>query len=424
MGEVAVHLVELLGGAETVQPEQLLLQGSDDSLDAAIAFGLADEGLARLDTEGLELVLEGVRDEPAAMVVAELRVLCDLVLVASLREVHGLAEALDGLEARAAPRGAHPEAFARAVVDDHEDRGVPLSVRQPVASMAHISSGFLVVIVRSCVSGPRTLVGRSQARMPCWRMILRTRGIEVRTPRACRSRAQILRWPSPTNGVDSSTARISARSCPSERKVLGLRFGGSSAHHPPAPCGAGRWRGRASMSCRRAGCRRASSRRVTSPGSKRWPPRRRAESVLQDLDLLLEELDLHGLVADLGLEVVDEAVAVVGLARLEPGLHAGKRLVTPLGEFAGRDAERSAEGVERLSADEPQDDLGLAAAGPSSLVLAVASVGSARAPRSLHRRRRLVSWLPHGVVHCALESQAGVSGNYAAHQASVDTNDR
>jgi hypothetical protein len=37
------------------------------------------------------------------------------------------------------------------------------------------------------------------------------------------------------------------------------------------------------------------------PGAKRRPLRRMAESVLQDLDLLLEELDLHGLVADLGL---------------------------------------------------------------------------------------------------------------------------
>ncbi len=64
--------------------------------------------------------------------------------------------------------------------------------------------------------------------------------------------------------------------------------------------------------------------------------------------------------------------------------------------------------MERLSAEEPQDDLGLAAAGPASLVLAVAIVGSARAPRSLRRRRRLVSWLLHGVVHCALESQTGV----------------
>ena len=60
-----------------------------------------------------------------------------------------------------------------------------------------------------------------------------------------------------------------------------------------------------------------------------------ADAVLGDLDLLLEELDLHGLVADLGLEIVDEAVAVIGLAQLEPGLHAGKHLVTPLGELAG-----------------------------------------------------------------------------------------
>gem|GEM_PF-3260156 len=103
------------------------------------------------------------------------------------------------------------------------------------------------------------------------------------------------------------------------------------------------------------------------------------ESVLQDLDLFLEELDLHGLVADLALEVVDEAVAMIGLARLEPGLHAGERLVTPLGELAGRDLELAAECVEHLSAEEPQDDLGLAAAGPASLVLAISFVGSARA---------------------------------------------
>jgi hypothetical protein len=117
--------------------------------------------------------------------------------------------------------------------------------------------------------------------------------------------------------------------------------------------------------------------------------------------------------------VVDEAVAVVGLARLEPGLHAGERLVTPLGELARRDAELAAERVERLPAEDAEDDLGLAAAGPTAavggMVLAVAFVGSARAPRSLRRRRRLVSWLLHGVVHCALESQTGVSRNRAAH---------
>ena len=125
-GEVAERLLELLGGPESAQPEQLLLQGPDESLDASVALRLADEGRARLDAEGLELVLEGVRDELAAMVVAEFRALRDLVLVPPLREVDRLAQALDCLESRAAPRGAHSEALARAVVDDHEDRGVSL----------------------------------------------------------------------------------------------------------------------------------------------------------------------------------------------------------------------------------------------------------------------------------------------------------
>jgi hypothetical protein len=99
-GEVAERLVELPDGAESVQPEELLLQGPDESLDAAVAFRLPHEGRARLDAEGLELVLEGMRDELAAVVVAELRVLRDLVLVPPLREVDRPAQALDCLESR------------------------------------------------------------------------------------------------------------------------------------------------------------------------------------------------------------------------------------------------------------------------------------------------------------------------------------
>ncbi len=90
VGEVEERLVELLAGAELVQPEQLLLQGPYESLDSIVAFGLADVGRARLDAKGLELVLEGARDELAAMVVAELQALCNRVLVASLREVDRL----------------------------------------------------------------------------------------------------------------------------------------------------------------------------------------------------------------------------------------------------------------------------------------------------------------------------------------------
>ncbi len=116
------------------------------------------------------------------------------------------------------------------------------------------------------------------------------------------------------------------------------------------PYAAGPWRVPIAMRGRLAGCRRFCWRRVTSPGSQRWPPRRRAEAVLQDLDL-------YGLVADLGLEVVDEAVAVVWLPGLEPCLHGGEGLFTPLGEPAGRDAELPAEGNEGLAPEEPQDDL-------------------------------------------------------------------
>ena len=75
--EVAQGAVELGNGAESVKPEQLLLQGSDESPDASVALGLADQGRARLDAEGLELVLKSMRDELAAVVVAELRFLLE-----------------------------------------------------------------------------------------------------------------------------------------------------------------------------------------------------------------------------------------------------------------------------------------------------------------------------------------------------------
>jgi hypothetical protein len=84
---------------------------------------------------------------------------------------------------------------------------------------------------------------------------------------------------------------------------------------------------------------------VTALGSQRRPPRRRTEVLLQDLDLLLEELNLHGTVADLGLQVANEAVSVLGLAGSEPRLHGDEGLVTPFGELAGSDAALAAEGA-------------------------------------------------------------------------------
>jgi hypothetical protein len=120
------------------------------------------------------------------------------------------------------------------------------------------------------------------------------------------------------------------------------------------------------------------------------------------------------MVADLGLEVVDEAVAVVGLPGPEPGLHGRDGLVTPIGEPAWRDAELPAEGVEGLAAQDAQDDLGLTSAGPASPVLA-AGRSCGRASPSLRIDRPDAVLLRHG-RHCPHVSQMGVSGDRAPTQ--------
>ncbi|MEY4534577.1 MAG: hypothetical protein RLZZ246_895 [Planctomycetota bacterium] len=265
VGEVAERLVELLDGAVALEPGQLLLQRADESLDAAVALGLPNEGRARLDAEGLELVLECVRGELRAVVVAELRA----------------------------------------------DRDTD----------------------------------------------------EVRTPRSWRSQAQTLRSPSPTKIEDPRTARISPNSASSDMKPLGPRLAGSQA-----VCDLCLW------TVARAMCHARQTRWIPqglfAEGDIAWltAMASAAEAVLQDLDILLEELDLRGLAADLGLQVVDEAVAMIGLAGLEPGLHGGEGLVTPLGERAGRDSELAAEGIEGLATKDAEDDLRLASARPAALV--------------------------------------------------------
>ena len=66
VGEVAQGAVELGDGAESAKPEQLFLQVRMNlpvlKHWAAVSLGLAYEGRARPDAEGLELVLEGVQE--------------------------------------------------------------------------------------------------------------------------------------------------------------------------------------------------------------------------------------------------------------------------------------------------------------------------------------------------------------------------
>ena len=79
--EFAQRGVELCDRAEAPQPEQLLRQGADEALDTPVALGLADERRARLEAEGLELVLEGVEEELAAVVMAQRHACGDADLV-------------------------------------------------------------------------------------------------------------------------------------------------------------------------------------------------------------------------------------------------------------------------------------------------------------------------------------------------------
>jgi len=135
-----------------------------------------------------------------------------------------------------------------------------------------------------------------------------------------------------------------------------------------------------------------------------------------DSQLSSDELDLNGLVAELCLEVVDEAFAVVGLPRLKAGRRGGDSRFMPLGEARG------VKPSSRLMASRVSS---LRRRG-STLVLRRLdvrshSVGMARAVAlsalcSLRRRRRLISRLPHGAVHRALKSRRGVLGDWAVHQ--------
>ena len=75
--EVAERVVELLDRAEAVQPEQLLLQGADESPSLETPGSRCPRAGGRRTgstrCRGLELVQEGVRDELAAVLVAQPR---------------------------------------------------------------------------------------------------------------------------------------------------------------------------------------------------------------------------------------------------------------------------------------------------------------------------------------------------------------
>ena len=91
----------------------------------------------------------------------------------------------------------------------------------------------------------------------------------------------------------------------------------------------------------------------------------------------------HRLIANLGLEILNEIIALIRIAHLDSTLSACKKIIPPLGEFGWRDGELSTERIEGLAAQDPEDDISLATARPASLIDADSTRRSGRASPSL-----------------------------------------
>ena len=155
----------------------------------------------------------------------------------------------------------------------------------------------LGAMVPSWALGPCGRPTRPGAWRPCSRVRRRTRRLEVRTP-AKRRRAQILRWPSPWNGLAASNARIASTNASSGIGPTGP--GRDLGRSPPQ-----RWRYTVARDAPRLGSpaerRKAGWRRARPCGlSPRPPPRQRAAR-LQVVDLGRQQFVGHGEITNLGL---------------------------------------------------------------------------------------------------------------------------
>ena len=146
----------------------------------------------------------------------------------------------------------------------------------------------------------------------------------------------------------------------------------------------------------------------------RWPPLWKTQAVFQLANFLLEQFDGHCLIANLGLEILNEIIALIRIAHLDSTLSASKKIIAPLGELRWRDGELSTERIEGLPAQDSQNDIPLATARPASLNDADGTRRSGRASPSLRcgcviqRKTRFLH-----VRHYLQISQIGVSTNRA-----------
>src|SRR3954451_25440949 len=100
---------QLLDGREAPHPEQVLLQGADEALRAAVALGLAHEGRRALDAEEADLTLEVVADVLTPVVMTE-EAGSDALGEGAEALAHRLPDRLERLEPVGAAAGVHADA--------------------------------------------------------------------------------------------------------------------------------------------------------------------------------------------------------------------------------------------------------------------------------------------------------------------------
>src|SRR6476659_4622382 len=93
------RLTELLDGVEGAHPEQVLLQGPDEALGAAVPLGSPHKGGRALDAEEGKLLLEGVGHVLAPVIVPNGETARDLFGESAEAAPHALPDRLERLKA-------------------------------------------------------------------------------------------------------------------------------------------------------------------------------------------------------------------------------------------------------------------------------------------------------------------------------------
>src|SRR5208283_615676 len=144
---------QLLDGLEGTEPEELLLEGSDEPLGAPVALRGTHESRARLDAEEEELVLKSVARVLAPVVVPHREALGDAEADDPESRAYGLADGLQGLVAGAGLRGVDAHALRGAMVHRDEDGHLAILLGE---SRRRIRAPHLVWLLRD--DGPVVVV--------------------------------------------------------------------------------------------------------------------------------------------------------------------------------------------------------------------------------------------------------------------------